>query len=136
MTGVVLWIALVLAIGLIVSGLHDLVRDRYTALTRFGERFVREFDRPLVRIRPSEPVVEARLRVRPYRAEVQVMLAPRDGHLYPNLVDHKQNVEYDVDRVLGVLKDQRFERGPLSAQGRWVVVPLHLQVNPKQAGGT
>lgn len=150
MTGVVLWIALALAIALILSGLYDLVRDRYAALTHFGERFVREFDRPLVRFRPSEPVVEARLRVRPFRAEVHVMLAPHDGRVYPNLVDHKQNVEYDVDRVLRVLQtqadlrvgryqrfeEQRFACGPLYAQGRWVVVPLHLQVNPKQAGGT
>jgi hypothetical protein len=105
-------------------------------LRRFGERFVREFDRPLVRVRPFEPVVEARLRVRPYRAEVHVMLAPRDGRPYPNLVDHQQNVEYDVERVLGVLNDQRFVCGPLQAQGRWVVVPLQLHVNPKQAGGT
>ena len=132
---VLLWIGLVLAVGLMGSGLYDLVRDR-TALIRFGERFVREFERPLVRRRPSEPVVEARLRVRPYRAQVHVMLAPRDGRPYPNLVDHKQNVEYDVERVLGVLKDQRFVHGPLSAQGRWVIVPLHLQIKPRQAGGT
>ena len=95
-----------------------------------------EFARPLVRVRPSEPVVDARLRVRPHRAQVEVLLAPRGGRNYPNLVDHKQNVEYDVERVLRVLEDQRFAHGPLYAQGRWVVVPLHLQVNPKQAGGT
>ena len=137
MTGaydVVLWIALVLALAMIGSGLHDYVRDRTTPLQRFGERFIREFARPLVRVRPSEPVVEAQLRVRPHRAQVEVMLAPAGGHNYPNLVDHRQNVEYDVERVLSALKDQRFELGPLYAQGRWVVVPLHLQVNPKQAG--
>ena len=139
MTGaydVALWIAFVLAIALIGSGLHDYVRDRTEPLQRFGERFVHEFARPLVQVRPSEPVVDARLRVRPCRAQVEVLLAPRDGRNYPNLVDHKQNVEYDVERVLRVLKDQRFGHGPLYAQGRWVVVPLHLQVNPKQAGGT
>jgi hypothetical protein len=136
MTGVVLWIALVVAIALIGSGLHDLLRDRSAMLTRFGERFVREFDRPLVRVRPREPGIEARLRVRPHRAQVEVLLAPRGGRPYPNLVDHKQNVEYDVERVLRVLEDQRFVHGPLYAQGRWVVVPLHLQVNRKQAGGT
>ena len=133
---VVLGIAFVLAIALIASGLHDYVRERTAPLQRFGERFVHEFARPLVRIRPSEPVVDARLRVRPHRAQVEVLLAPRGGRNYPNLDDHKQNVEYDVERVLRVLKDQRFAHGPLYAQGRWVVVPLHLQVNPKQAGGT
>ena len=68
--------------------------------------------------------------------QVEVLLAPRGGRPYPNLVDHKQNVEYDVERVLRVLEDQRFVAGPLYAQGQWVVVPLYLQVSPKQAGGT
>jgi hypothetical protein len=139
MTGafdVVLWIAFVLAIAMIGSGLHDYVRDRTEPLQQFGERFVHEFARPLVRVGPSEPALDARLRVRPHRAQVEVLLAPRGGRNYPNLVDHKHNVEYDVERVLRVLKDQRFGHGPLYAQGRWVVVPLRLQVNPKQAGGT
>jgi len=136
MTGVILWIGLAAAIALIASALHDLARERSATLQRFGERFVREFDRPLVRVRPAEPVVEARLRVRPHRRQVEVMLAPRGGRPYPNLVDHRQNVEYDVERVLRVLEDQRFAHGVLYAQGRWVVVPLQLQVNPKQAGGT
>jgi hypothetical protein len=132
---VVLGIMFVLAIALIGSGIRDYARIRTAPLQRFGERFVQEFARPLVRMR-REPAIEARLRVRPHRARVEVLLAPRGGRNYPNLVDHKQNVEYDVERVLRVLKDQRFEHGPLYAQGRWVVVPLHLQVNPKQAGGT
>jgi len=126
----------VLAVALIVSGLHDYVSADAAPLRRFGERFVREFARPLVRVNASEPVVEARLRVRPHRAQVDVLLAPRGGRPYPNLVDHRQNVEYDVERVLQVLKDQRFVRGPLYAQGRWVVVPLQLQVNPTRGGHT
>ena len=144
MTGVILWIGLAAAIALIASALHDLARERSATLQRFGERFVREFDRPLVRVRPAEPVVEARLRVRPHRRQVEVMLAPRGGRPYPNLVDHRQNVEYDVERVLHVLhakgpaaagpSDQRFVHGPLYTQGRWFVVPLQLHVKPKQAG--
>src|SRR6185503_7200424 len=128
---VVLGITFVLAVALIGSGLRDYVRIRTAPLQSFGERFVQEFSRPLVRMR-REPAIEARLRVRPHRARVEVLLAPRGGRNYPNLVDHKQNVEYDVERVLRVLKDQRFTHGPLYAQERWVVVPLHLQVNPKQ----
>ena len=130
-----LWVVLALAIGMIVSGIHEYVQQRTTALRYFGEKFVREFERPLVRVRPSEPVVDARLRVRPHRARVEVMLAPRGGRPYPNLVDHRHNVEYDVERVLQVLKDQRFVQGPLYAQGPWVVVPLQLQLRTKQAGG-
>ena len=132
---VVLWVGLLVAVGLIVSGLHDYVRADAAPLQSFGERFVHEFARPLVRLHPSEPVVEARLRVRPHRAQVDVLLAPRGGRPYPNLIDHKQNVEYDVERVLRVLEDRRFVRGALYAQGRWVVVPLQFQVNPQQAGG-
>ena len=131
---VVLWVGLALAIALIASGLRDYVSDRAAPLRRFGERFIHEFARPLVRVHPSEPVVDAQLRVRPLRSQVEVLLAPHGGRNYPNLVDHKQNVEYDVERVLRVLEDQRFAHGPLYAQGRWVVVPLHLQVNPKEAG--
>ena len=134
--GVVLWIALLLAIALVASGFHDYVRDRTAPLQRFGERFVQEFARPLVQVRPSEPVLEVRLRVRPHRSQVEVLLAPCGGRPYPNLVDHRQNVEYDVERVLRVLEDQRFVHRPLYAQGRWVVIPLHLQVNPRQAGST
>lgn len=133
---VALWIGLALAIVLAGSGVHDYMNDRTAPLQRFAERFVHEFARPLVRMRPADPVVEARLRVRPYRAQVEVLLAPHGGRSYPNLVDHRENVEYDVDRVLRVLEDRRVAHGPLYAQGRWVVVPLHLQVNPKQAGGT
>jgi hypothetical protein len=133
-----LWIVFALAVALVVSGLHDYARFRGRAapLQRFGERFVHEFARPLVRVHPSEPVIDARLRVRPHRGQVEVLLAPRGGRPYPNLVDHRQNVEYDVERVLRALEDQRFVRGPLYAQGRWVVVPLRLQVKPTQAGGT
>jgi hypothetical protein len=136
MTGVdvVLWIAFALSIALAGSGFYDYWRERTAPLQRFGERFVHEFARPLVPVHPSEPVVDARVRVRPHRAQVDVMLAPRDGRPYPNLVDHRQNVEYDVERVLRVLNDQRFVSGPLYAQGQWVVVPLFLQVNPQQAG--
>ena len=50
---VVLGIAFVLAIALIASGLHDYVRARRAPLQHFGERFVHEFARPLVRVRPS-----------------------------------------------------------------------------------
>lgn len=104
-------------------------------LKGFGERFVQEFERPLVPSRPFERVIDSRLRCSPHRARLDVLLAPRDGRCYPNLADHKRNVEYDVTRVLQVLKDHPFVHGPPYARGRWVVVPFQLTVNARQAGG-
>ena len=103
-------------------------------LKRFGERFIQEFERPLVPSRPLERVLDSRLRYSAHRARVDVLLAPREGRLYPNLADHRENVEYDVTRVLQVLQDHPFVHGPLFVRGRWVVVPFQLKVNAKQAG--
>jgi hypothetical protein len=63
-----------------------------------------------------------------------VLLAPRDGRRYPNLADHRKNVEYDVTRVLQLMKDPPFVQGEMYTQGRWVVVPFQLKANPGQAG--
>jgi hypothetical protein len=132
------WVFLVLLISLAMHGTDDYVSDRRAVLRllrSFGETFVREFDRPLVRPHPSDRVLDSRLRFRPHRSRVDVLLAPRDGRPYPNLADHRKNVEYDVVRVLKLMKDPPFVHGPMYAQGRWVVVPFQLKVNLEQAGG-
>ena len=55
--------------------------------------------------------------------QVRGLVAPADGRTYPNLVDHRRNVEYDVERVLRLLKhepvsrDRPFVNGPLSLGG-------------------
>ena len=71
-------------------------------MQRFGARFVQEFGTS------SEPfrgvtAPRARLRVSPRRACVEVLLAPGDGGSYPNLADHRGNVEYDVARVMAAV---------------------------------
>jgi hypothetical protein len=80
-------------------------------------------------------VIDSRLRFSPHRWRVDVLLAPRAGRLYPNLADHRKNVEYDVWRVLRAMNDPPFVQEPMYTQGRWVVVPFQLKANPGQAGG-
>lgn len=131
------WVLLVLLISLAIHGADDYVSDRRLVrrlLAGFGETFVREFDRPLVRAHPSDRVIDSRLRFSPHRSRVEVLLAPCAGRPYPNLADHRKNVEYDVWRVLRAMNDPPFVQEPMYAQGRWVVVPFQLKANPEQAG--
>lgn len=133
----VLWGVLVALIAIAIHETGEYVIDRHAVLrlmAAFGERFVQEFDRPLVRSRPSERVIDSRLRFNPHRSRVEVLIAPREGRVYPNLADHRKNVEYDVSRVLQTMKDPPFVPEPMYAQGRWVVVPFQLRINPGQAG--
>ena len=133
----VLWAFLVLLITIAIRETEGYISDRRAVarlMASFGERFVQEFDRPLVRARPSDRVVDSQLRFDTHRSQVEVLLAPRDGRSYPNLADHRKNVEYDVSRVLRLMKDPPFVPGAMYAQGRWVVVPFQLKVNPGQAG--
>ena len=90
-----LWGLLILIIAFAGWGIHDYLSNRQAILRlmkSFGETFVQEFDRPLVRSRPSDRVIDSQFRFCPHRARVDVLLAPRDGRSYPNLSDHKQNV--------------------------------------------
>jgi hypothetical protein len=103
-------------------------------MRHFGDRFISEFERPLFRRRAGEPSVKSRLRFRPRRHRFEVLLAPADGRTYPNLFDHRKNVEYDVERVLRVLKGAPFSHGPLYAEGPWVVIPLRLETDRQQEG--
>jgi len=133
----VLWMLLALVIVFVIRDVEDYVSDRRAMrqlLTRFGERFAREFDRPL-RSHPATPAIDCELRLSPGRSRIEGLLAPRNGRRYPNLTDHRKNVEYDISRVMELMQNPPFVQGPLSAQGRWVVVPFQLKVNPEQAGG-
>ena len=134
----VVWIALVIAIALASSGVDEYATDRQRmleAMHRFGESFIREFERPLIEQDDARDPIESRLRASAHRRRLEILLAPRGGKRYPNLSDHRKNVEYDVTRVLQRLRDQPFVCSPLYAQGRWVVVPFQFQVSSRQAGG-
>lgn len=98
----------------------------------FGDRFISEFERPLFRRWPDEASVRSRLRFAPRRHTVEVLLAPADGRTYPNLSDHRKNVEYDVERVLQLLRNAPFKTGPLYAEGRWVVIPFRLETDRQE----
>ena len=102
-------------------------------MTQFAHLFVREFARPLLQ-HGAEPAVRTQLRISPYRARLEICLAPGNGRRYPNLSDHRKNVEYDVDRVLSALADESFARGRLRMRQGWVVVPFRFSAHLKQRG--
>jgi len=102
-------------------------------MNHFAQRFVREFERPLVQ-RPTEPPLRSRLRVSPARARLEILLAPGQGRRYPNLADHRQNVEYDVVRVLQSLADDSFVPDSLYSQAGWVVVSFRFTADRKHTG--
>jgi len=106
-----------------------------TAMRQFGERFIHEFERPLIQPDRPDPPLQSRLRFTPRLSRVEILLTPSIGHRYPNLTDHRKNVEYDVTRVVELLHDQPFVNGTPYMRGRWVVVPFQLKVGITQAGG-
>jgi hypothetical protein len=97
------------------------------AMRHFADRFVREFERPLVQHHAAERPVRVRFRSSRFGRRFDILLAPGTSRRYPNLSDHKQNVEYDVTRVLQLLGDDSFVNGPLRAHAEWVVVPFHFK---------
>jgi hypothetical protein len=105
-------------------------------LTRFGDAFVREFERPLIEPRAPARALRSRLRVRPHRAQVDVLLAPVRARTYPNLSDHRKNVAYDTERVLQVLRDPPFASGPPRQHGEWVIIPFQFELREKQGGAS
>jgi hypothetical protein len=102
----------------------------------FVQRFVDEFERPLVRYDVEERPVRSRLRFGVRRGRFKILLAPGEGRRYPNLFDHKKNVEYDVARVMGVLADDSFVSGAPYTKAGWIVVPFQFTAEPKQSGVT
>jgi hypothetical protein len=103
-------------------------------MKRFGEKFIHEFERPLFQRRIAEHPIRSRLRFAPHRRRVEVLVAPNEGRSYPNLSDHKRNLEYDVERILQLLKDEPFHGGPPHAEGRWVVIPFQCKADLKAGG--
>ena len=104
-------------------------------MKHFADRFVREFERPLIQQHLPDRPIQSRVRFKPARSRLDVLLAPHGGLRYPNLTDHKKNVIYDVGRVQEVLQDRAFVSSQPYARGRWVVVPFHIRVDIREAGG-
>jgi hypothetical protein len=102
----------------------------------FVDRFVDEFERPLVRYDVEQRPVRSRLRRGARVRRFDILLAPAEGRRYPNLLDHKKNVEYDVARVMYVLGDDSFVSGALYTQAGWTVVPFQFRAGPKPSGVT
>jgi hypothetical protein len=92
----------------------------------FVQQFVDEFERPLVRHDVRERPVRSRLRFGVRRGRFSILLAPGEGRVYPNLSDHKKNVEYDVDRVMRVIADHSFVSGAPYTKAGWIVVPFQF----------
>jgi hypothetical protein len=102
----------------------------------FVQRFVDEFERPLVRYDVGERPVRSRVRCGIRRGRFNILLAPGEGRHYPNLSDHKKNVEYDVARVMHVLADDSFVSGAPYRKAGWIVVPFRFTTEPSQSGVT
>jgi hypothetical protein len=130
------WGALAVAGILIWLGIDEYLTQReatVAAMKRFGQTFVREFERPLIQPERSERPIHSQLRASPDRGRLEILLAPGGGSRYPNLSDHSTNVAYDVGRVLDVLQDRRFVCQPVYPQGSWVVVPFQFRVSTREA---
>jgi hypothetical protein len=78
--------------------------------------------------------VRSDLRFGARRGRFSILLAPGEGRRYPNLSDHKKNVEYDVARVVRVLADDSFVSGAPYAKAGWIVVPFQFTADPKPSG--
>jgi hypothetical protein len=128
----VLWVAaglLAIYLATVADEYWEERRGVIDVMKRFGWKFVREFEYPLQQHDSTGPAILSRLRFMPHRGRLEVLLAPGSGHCYPNLSDHRKNVEYDVGRVLHMLRDESFISEPLASRGRWVVVPFRAKVN-------
>lgn len=93
------------------------------SVRRAGENFITVFARPLIDASSGVPPIHTRLRFRRRKQQLEIFIAPGPGRRYPNLADHKKNVEYDVDRVMRVFGNHVLSRPPRAA-GKWVVVTI------------
>ena len=110
-------------------------KTRTIVMQHFATRFVQEFERPLVWSDAERPL-RSRVRYSARRGRLDILLAPGKGRRYPNLSDHKKNMEYDVARVVHALADPSFVNGTPYTQAGWVVVPFQFKTVAKQPGVT
>lgn len=103
-------------------------RQTRRAMQQYADRFVEEFERPLVQPHLPHRPIRSKVRLKPGRSRFEVLLAPEGGLRYPNLTDHKANVMYDVVRIQRALTEHAFVSSRPYARGRWVVVPFRFRV--------
>ena len=133
-----LWVVLLALIAIATHSADHYFKDReqvLKAMQQFSRKFVREFERPLVSGDLSVPPIQSRLRFAPHASRLDILIAPGAGRRYPNLTDHRNNVEYDLTRVLNVLRDEPFVNGRPYMDGPWVVLPFSMKPAITQAGG-
>jgi hypothetical protein len=104
------------------------------ALELFGRTFISELERPLTDRSSRGAPLRSALRVQPERKRIEILIAPAKGRRYPNLSDHRRNLEYDVDRVVRVLDARQFSCGHLESRGPWIVIPFQLHQPPTKEG--
>jgi hypothetical protein len=133
-----LWLVLLALIAIATHSADHYFKDRERVLKvmqQFSQKFVREFERPLAGSDLSVRPIQSKLRFAPHASRLDILIAPGAGRRYPNLTDHRNNVEYDLRRVLNVLRDEPFINGRPYMDGRWVVLPFSLKPAITQAGG-
>ena len=133
-----LWVALLALIAIATHSADHYFKDReqvVKTMQQFSRKFVREFERPLVGADLSIPPIQSRLRFAPHASRLDILIAPGAGRRYPNLTDHRNNVEYDLKRILNVLRDEPFVNGRPYMDGPWVVLPFSMKPAITQAGG-
>ena len=130
------WLALLAMTPAVAWGFFQAVTDHSDRVARtletFAVDFIREFERPLIDEHMRQSALHSKVRVFPRTRSMEVLLAPAGGRRYPNLEDHRSNVEYDIHRVLTLLDDRRFSCGPIRSQGPWVAFPFRLIVDSKE----
>ena len=132
-----LWLVLLALIAIATHSADHYFRDRDQVLKtmqRFSQKFVREFERPLAAGDLSVRPIQSKLRFAPHASRLDILIAPGAGRRYPNLADHRNNVDYDLRRVLDLLRDEPFVNGRPYMDGRWVVLPFSLKPAIRQAG--
>jgi hypothetical protein len=133
-----LWVVLLALIAIATHSADHYFKDRDEVLKtmqQFSRKFVREFERPLVGADLTVPPIQSRLRFAPHASRLDILIAPGAGRRYPNLTDHRNNVEYDLRRILNVLRDEPFVNGRPYMDGPWVVLPFSIKPAITQAGG-
>ncbi len=116
-----------------ITGTYVLTRRIPPDMQRAGEQFVAAFARPLIDPSSGVAPITARFRFVPQSEQLEIFIAPHVARRYPNLSDHRKNVEYDINRVAPLLRPNFIVGDRLRAHGKWIVVPV-LRTDFRQAG--